>query len=187
MNSHEIEKLLEKYFSGESTLEDEKALREFFSRDDVPANLVKLRPYFGFLQAERSIELPNADFDARITSRLKEPKLVRLMDLRRPWIYWVSGVAASVLILVAVFVRFDPLTRPVKDTYQDPQVAYHEATKILLFVAGKFNKGASRLEPVSRIETGINSLKPVSALNKGLSEINRLEILDTTNEQNTIN
>jgi hypothetical protein len=106
---------------------------------------------------------------------LKEDKLSPLLDIRRPWIYWISGVAASVLILMAVFLRFDPFPKKISDTYNDPQIAYMEARKILLFVSEKFNKGTSSLEPVAALETGLNGLKPVSAYNKGLAEVSRLD------------
>lgn len=183
----EIEKLLDKYFNGETSLEEEKALRELFSRGDLPAGPEKLRDMFGFYSSARRVSLDSAEFDRKLDAAMKEPKLSRLTDLQRPWIYWASGVAATILILVAIFVRFDPISKPIRDTYNDPEMAYQEATKILLFVADRFNKGTSRLEPVSRLETGINSLKPVSALNKGLNEMNRLEILDAAGEQKTIN
>ena len=111
-------------------------------------------------------------------SAVKGNNLAPLVDLRRPWIYWIAGVAASVLILVAVFVNFDPFSKRIEDTYKDPQTAYFEARKILLYVSGKFNKGTSRLEPVTALETGLNELKPVSAYNKGINEVNRLDEVD---------
>jgi hypothetical protein len=82
------------------------------------------------------------------------------------------------LILLAVFVKFDPFSKRLEDTYKDPQTAYLEARKILLYVSTKFNKGTSSLEPVTALETGLKELKPVAAYNKGMNEVKRLDQVD---------
>lgn len=178
MNLHEIEKLLEKYFEGEASLSEEKLLRDFFTSGDVPQRLKSLEGYFSFITREKDLQLKDADFDRKVMAEIKGSNLEPLVDLRRPWIYWIAGVAASLLILVAVFVKFDPFSKKLEDTYKDPQTAYLEARKILLYVSAKFNKGTSKLEPVKTFETGINELKPVAAYNKGLNEVSRLNQVD---------
>jgi len=175
MNLHEIEKLLEKYFEGETSLPEEKLLRDFFASGDVPQRWKNLEGYFSFVIQEQDQHIGGADFDKKVMSAVKGYNPAPLIDLRRPWIYWIAGVAASVLILVAVFVKFDPFSRRLEDTYKDPQMAYTEARKILLYVSGKFNKGTSRLEPVTALETGLSELKPVATYDKGLNEVSRLD------------
>ena len=174
MNLHEIEKLLEKYFDGETTLPEEQLLRNFFASGDVPLKWKNLEGYFSFVMREQDQQIEDADFDKKVMSAVKEYNPALLVDLRRPWIYWIAGVAASILIIVAVFVKFDPFSKRFEDTYKDPQMAYMEARKILIFVSEKLNKGTSRLEPVTALETGLNELKPVATYNKGLNEVSRL-------------
>jgi len=132
MNLHEIEKLLEKYFEGETSLSEEKQLRDFFASGDVPQRWKNLEGYFSFVIQEQDQQIEDADFDNKVMSAVKGNNLAPLIDLRRPWIYWIAGVAASVLILIAVFVKFDPFSKRIEDTYKDPQTAYLEARKILL-------------------------------------------------------
>jgi hypothetical protein len=178
MNLHEIEKLLEKYFEGETSLPEERQLRDFFASGKVPERWKNLEGYFSFVIQEQDQQIRNADFDDRVMSAVKGNKLAAIIDLRRPWIYWIAGVAAGLLILVAVFVKFDPFSKRLEDTYKDPQTAYLEARKILLYVSTKFNKGTSSLEPVTALETGLNELKPVAAYSKGLNEVTRLDQVD---------
>lgn len=178
MNLHEIEKLLEKYFEGETSLSEEKQLRNFFTSGNVPERWKNLEGYFSFVIQEQDQQIRNTDFDDKVMSAIKGNKLAPIVDLRRPWIYWIAGVAAGVLILVAVFVKFDPFSKRIEDTYKDPQTAYLEARKILLYVSAKFNRGTRSLEPVTAIETGLNELKPVAAYNKGLNEVSRLDQVD---------
>lgn len=178
MNLHEIEKLVEKYFAGETTLSEEDKLRDFFSSGEVPEKWNDLVGYFRFFSQEKEMQIEDADFDRKVMAKLKTSRLASLIDIRRPWIYWISGVAASVLILIAIFVKFDPFSQRFEDTYKDPQAAYTEARKILLYVSSQFNKGTSTLKPVGTLETGLNELKPVSEYSKSLKEVDRLNEVD---------
>jgi len=182
MNLQEIEKLLERYFEGETTLSEEQKLRDYFTSGNVPVQWKSLEGYFNFIIQEQDQHIENPAFDDKVMSYIKENKLSRLADLRRPWIYWISGVAASILILIAVFVKFDPFSSSIADTYKDPQTAYIEARKILLYVSAQLNKGTNTLEPVSVIETGINELKPVATYSLATGEVTRLNEVENVNK-----
>ena len=60
MEFNKIRELLDRYWEGESSLEDEAQLRSFFStnRQDLPADLKEAQPLFGYFAAEAAIELP---------------------------------------------------------------------------------------------------------------------------------
>ncbi len=70
-----IEQLLERYWQGETTLQEEAILRAFFSQDDVPASLMKYKSLFDCGLQEETLD---DDFDARILDSIgedeKEPK-----------------------------------------------------------------------------------------------------------------
>lgn len=174
MNLREIENLLDRYFEGETTLSEEARLREFFASGSVPEQWKNLEHYFCHMEQERSKLLDDPAFDEKIMSQVKESKLAVITDIRRPWIYWLSGVAAGVLIIIAIFVKFDPFSRKIDDTYKDPKVAYQEAKRVLLYISEKFNQGTGSLDAVNSLDKGLTELKPVSAYNKVTSEVNRL-------------
>jgi hypothetical protein len=178
MNLHEIEKLLEKYFEGDTSLSEETKLRDFFAAGNVPERLKGLEKYFSFMVREQDQQLQDTGFDEKVMSSLKRNRLAPILDLHRPWIYWIAGVAAGLLILLAILVKFDPFSGKIEDTYKDPQTAYIEARKILLYVSAQFNKGTSNLKPVATLETGLNELKPVAAYDKGLNEVSRLDEIE---------
>lgn len=56
----DIETLLNKYFEGETTCEEERRLRRFFAEGLVPKHLEVYRPMFAFFEAEQK-ELPAND------------------------------------------------------------------------------------------------------------------------------
>jgi hypothetical protein len=187
MNLHEIDKLLDRYFEGETSLNEEQQLRDFFASGNVPERWKDLEKYFDFIDAEASRQIDDPHFDEKIMSAIKEEKPFVLLDLRRPWIYWLSGAAAIILILIAVLVNFNPLGKTIGDTYDNPQTAYVEARKILLYVSAKFNKGTSQLAPVKAFETGLNELKPVSAFSNATVEVKRLNNLEKVSKLITRN
>jgi len=178
MNWQEIEKLLDKYFEGDTSLEEEIRLREFLSVEEIPKKFQGMAAYFSFMQSEASRHLDKAGFDHQVIAGSPGKKPAKIIKFRQQWYYWASGVAVSIMILVAVFVKFDPFSPRIEDTFQDPQVAYEEAKKILYFVAGKFSHGTSHLEPVTRLETGLKRLNPVATYDDGLNEISRLNHID---------
>ena len=49
----DIETLLNKYFEGETTCEEERRLRRFFAEGLVPEHLEVYRPVFAFFEAEQ--------------------------------------------------------------------------------------------------------------------------------------
>jgi hypothetical protein len=187
MNLLEIERLLDRYFEGETSLAEEKVLKDFFASGNVPERLKDMQKYFSFIEMEVATVLDDPGFDEKVMANIKENKLSNLIDLRRPWIYWISGVAAGILIILAIFVKFDPFTKKIDDTYKDPQVAYAEAKKILLYVSAKFNKGTRNLESVKAYETGLKELKPVSAIKTAANEVSRLDEVEKVNKMITRN
>ena len=48
MESDKITLLVTKYFEGETTLAEEKVLKEYFSSTDIASNLVQYHPLFAY-------------------------------------------------------------------------------------------------------------------------------------------
>jgi len=82
-----IDNLLNKYFEGETSAEEEKQLRTFFASGDIPDHLIVYKPLFAY-------------FDEEIGKEQKTVKQVSLTG--RKVLYWVSGIAASMLLLLAI-------------------------------------------------------------------------------------
>lgn len=73
-----IEGLLERYFAAETTLEEERILRTFFSQDAVPAELQQWRALF--VEDEQPL---GDDFDSRILELIgNEPQTVKAREVK---------------------------------------------------------------------------------------------------------
>ncbi len=80
------EELLNKYFEGETSCEEENILRDYFRSDHLPAHLEMYKPLFAY-------------FDAEAKAALIPP--VR-KKTNRAVIFYLSGIAASVIILLGI-------------------------------------------------------------------------------------
>ncbi len=65
MDYRYIEQLIERYFAAETSLGEERILRDFFAQDDVPAHLKVYQPLF-----QEEAQLSEAHLDKRFDKRL---------------------------------------------------------------------------------------------------------------------
>jgi len=143
-----IQKLLDKYFEGQTSLEEEKVLHEYFRGPDVDEAFWPFQPLFRYFEAERSTAL-SEDFEERLLSRLgSTPRIARLRPrLRR----WLQAAAAAVLILAAGWWLIDQPLKPRTQTaidwskyeVQDPERALEETKKALMLVSAKLEEASS--------------------------------------------
>ncbi|MCF0203434.1 MAG: pyruvate ferredoxin oxidoreductase, partial [Bacteroidaceae bacterium] len=61
-----IEQILDKFFECDTTLEEEKILRTFFSQNDVPESLAKYKELFVYQQTETANNTLGEDFDEKM-------------------------------------------------------------------------------------------------------------------------
>ena len=142
METDSIKVLLDKYWEGESSIEDERLLKEYFSTDQIDPALEALRPLFAFYKQQGEIAMAS---EINLKPRI-EP-VARIHNLR-----WLINVAATVLVFIGLFFANRYQDQRAKetyvfvDTYDDPKVAYQEVKEALMFVSTKMNKGLSKAD-----------------------------------------
>lgn len=176
MNSRQIEIILERYFSGDTSLEDEKVLKEFFQAKDIPAHLVSLKEQFEFFSAEKEKEPLNASFDDKIIELINQEENQSTKRTRRIYLYMATGIAASILIIMSLFFQFDPFSKRIKETFSDPQLAFNETKRALLMVSQTLNSGINPIAKASKLNDGVQELSKISSLNSGITEFNKISI-----------
>ena len=92
-----IEHLLEQYFEGRTTADDEAVLRRFFTTGDVPENLQIYKPLF--VHFDREINRLKTNQTNRFLLGSGKRKAGKSNNL----IGWLCGAAASVAILIGSF------------------------------------------------------------------------------------
>jgi hypothetical protein len=173
-----VRKMLERFYQGESTLEEEKWLGDYFSSGSVPEELLPDRELFRtFGTADESAAVPG-DLNRKILDIIDREEHKELRT-RRISVFSLSGLAAGLLVLLAVYVFFLRTDRPqlmtgntMEDTYQDPVEAYQQARQTLAYVADKLNSGTSELKHVEQVsKVATDPLKSLSKINKGSREL----------------
>ena len=94
MTEKEINIYLEAFWKGESTQEQEEALKKFFAGRDIPQSFDQDRPYFNYLLQEQRREIQNPNFDQEVIQQIKTKKIQMF------W-YGALKIAASIAVLGA--------------------------------------------------------------------------------------
>jgi hypothetical protein len=171
MELKEVKILLQKFFEGETSAEEETRLSKFFSKQDIPAELEVYRKFF---IAEKELsEIRFEGFDEEIMDHILENEHKEKNKFR--WLWQTVTSVAAVLLIALLLVNYDQNKKQFKDTYDDPEIAYAEAAKTLRYMAGKYQKGIAQLQPVAKIDKASAPLKTgLTLVNKGFEEMDEL-------------
>lgn len=175
MNIQEIERLIEKYFNGETSISEEIQLQDFFANREIPEHLTDLKPLFDFSFDEKSIRINDPAFDTNILNRIKKEHKTEIKFKKRLQFYAWSGIAAAVIITVSSLLYTPPVSQ--MESTNDPEIAYREISNALLHVAIQLNKG---LQPVKTSSGQFDrALKPVQKLTELDQTIHKIGNLGT--------
>lgn len=98
-----INQLLERYWAGETSLEEEQILRSFFSQPNVPEELKQYRCLFIYEQTEPATDVLGDDFDEQLMSIIDRPRPVKARVLtigqRFAPLFKAAAVVAIILTL----------------------------------------------------------------------------------------
>ena len=91
-----IDDLLNRYFDGNTTCEEEREIKRFFREEEVPSELEVYRPLFAFFEEEAKQSFIHSEC---IKEEVKEAKAVRP---KRYFIYTLGSIAAGLLIILSI-------------------------------------------------------------------------------------
>lgn len=108
----DIDELINRYLEGETSVEEERWLRAFFTSGNVPERLASYAPMFAYFKKEiksgkqAEIEMIPIDEDilAMVSGKGEERKRFGL----RPVLFFVSAIAASFLLLLGLNQLLNP-------------------------------------------------------------------------------
>ncbi len=192
MKSEEIKRLLEKYYEGESTVEEEVFLKNFFSLGDIPEDLINEKEIFSYYLKSAIVPEPSLAFEKNIIAALDSIGEASLNQKRRRAFGIFTSIAAVILILTGSYFFFIHKSEP-RDTFSDPEIAYAETMKILYGVSIRLNKGTQALDRMSSmqevtrqsLETINRSASTIQEKMKPLAQIRKAgNIIGSTTDKN---
>ncbi|MDX1471338.1 MAG: hypothetical protein R3213_07560 [Flavobacteriaceae bacterium] len=150
-----IEKLLEKYEDGETSIAEERLLKNFFAKDNVPQHLISYKPIFNYFSETKSEQY--------------EPK-VSFTHKRKFSYGWIS-IAAGLVIMLGLY--FGQTSTNSQQEKEEALMAYNQTMEALNMVAVNLNQGKEVLNPLNVLNTN---------LNEGMQKANLInEFSETTN------
>jgi len=161
MNWLETEQQLERFWKGETSLAEEKQLKRAFSRDDVPAHLESFKNYFSYISNQKAEELPNKNFEAELTDKLKI-KNNRIFLLPR----FLPYAAGFLLLMSSLFFLYQRA--------ENSSTKYEPLTAKEVQIAQKYMDLMARNIEQSLTLSGQN-LQKLDLLNKGAQTIGQYE------------
>lgn len=177
-----ISGLLDKYWEGETSLQEESQLTDFFEHSEIPVEFQAFQPLF-VAKAEANEPNLSKDFDLNILTMIAEEnimqpetKVVQMnpnnqkSEIRR--LRWIAGIAASIALVLAAYI-FMPQTNEESVMVQETELteeekaealrAYKQAKSALFFVSAKMNEGtqkaAESMNKVSGFDEAIDELE----------------------------
>lgn len=178
-----IHKLLEAYYQGETSIQEEEQIREYFLSEDIPDELAAEAELFKFYNLER-LANSNPGLEEKILREIDTGNPKTLNVFSRWKYYWISGAAAVILIMLAIFIDMQLLQKDPymvrQDTFDDPYIAYAEASRVLHFVSEKMNTGTEPLKNLEKLNTGIDYVQPVFSFGPGIQMLEYLNTIDNT-------
>lgn len=137
MESNKIERLLERYFEGETTLAEEKLLRSYFTSDEVAPHL---EAYIGLFSAFAKAQEDTFEQPVVIPGQGKNTR-------------WLVSAVAIVLIAIGFFIQQQTTKPAVTGEFQDnPEMAVLKAKQSLLLVSRMINQSTSQLGAVKAFD-----------------------------------
>ncbi len=170
MDSQRIKTLLDKYYQGDTTLEEEKLLKEYFIQNN-PLDFDIADKYLVDYFLASKIQIPvdlNEQLDSLIENEWENETKLRFSTILK----WAGSVAA-VLIIALGILYYEKKDNPVvlADSYQNPQEAYEETKKVLLFISNKMNSKPASLKHLSEIDNSLKRCNDLSKIDKSLNTI----------------
>jgi hypothetical protein len=176
LNPAEVEQLLNRYLEAETTLEEEKQLRLWFSTNEIPSHWAPYHSLFSFLSEEHSITYPNQSQKPTMEARLAQHKNERP---RRRIYLWTSVAAATVLVALGLnYMRQQQLAAE-KEALLAQQnelniKSFEQIASALMLVSETLNKGMAPVEETAQAAGISQSDNAMSALGSALMALNKV-------------
>ena len=107
MNTKRIRLLLDKYYNGDTTLNEEEELRKYFIDNPViPEEFRAEKDQFIMFDRAKNRDIPFDDFEEKLENLIDNQKVrYPVFRTNRLWIQ-IAGIAASILIVFSVYNSF---------------------------------------------------------------------------------
>ncbi len=179
MKQPNIDALIEKFYDGKTSIEEEDFLKQFLlANEDTKYEDVRLHFEMMNVMSNSNDELSDGFED----NLLKKLKKTSANGKRIKLIRTFFGIAASVAILISVWITVSIAgSKQLYGTINDPVLAFAETKKIIQEVSRNVKKGVSPVTTnLKKVEKGIEKTKNVKKVDEAINNVKQIKKLDET-------
>ena len=100
MEENKLKELLDKYYDGDTTPEEELEIKRYFSGDDIFPGYEAEKEIFVYYSEMEKITVPSADFEMIIIKSLADLEKIKLKNIKRKRYITLFSAAATILIMI---------------------------------------------------------------------------------------
>lgn len=141
-----IEKLIKKYDNGETTLQEEQQLKDYFSQEIVAPHLEMYTPMFAYFTKNSKEQ-----FNREVLLNIAPLKTKKTIGYK-----WLSVAAVGLLMFGFFYNSYINETDEFTET--EKELAYQQVKESLEFVSKQFNKGTEKVGYLDAIKTASNKV-----------------------------
>lgn len=141
----ELEKLIDKYYDGETSIAEERRMHDLLQREDLPEAFGAEAAMFGYYKKEMAI-----------TPESEELSLPGLKRSSRRTSFRLWSIAASIALLVTsgvlIFTNTDQPDRPVVRSNQSMESAFQSTAGAFMVVSDMIEESKVEVKKLDKIE-----------------------------------
>lgn len=156
MELAKIHQLLEAYFEGNTTLEEETRLQQYFTSEEVAADLLPYAPIFASQVVARE---EKSSTEIEIPSEMPKHN------------FWKWSIAASIVVVLGVssflFIQKDGLS----SEQSEALAAYNQAKETMYLLSENLNKGTSKVTFINEFAEGAATINLINQFTESKNKI----------------
>ncbi|HBZ66094.1 MAG TPA: hypothetical protein DEO70_04595 [Bacteroidales bacterium] len=193
LNREEIDNLLQRYLEGETTLQEERQLRDWFSSNEVPPELSQYHAMLGYFADGLQTTCPAEKQQPNMELHIAHHKKGRP---RRIIYIWTSVAAAIMFVAFGLnYMRIQKIEDEKKALLAEQNEmslkAFGDMAEALMLVSETLNKGMAPVSEAAKATDVTSEGSALAAIGDAFSALNKATILlmpspDGEDEQQTI-
>ncbi|WP_121666694.1 hypothetical protein [Mesonia aquimarina] len=142
MERSKIKELLDKYLEGETSLAEEKKLREYFTSSAIDPAFEEFKPLFTFFEKEQEIKY------------IEKPKINKTKKISFQWL----SIAASIVLVCSVYFFSQQKEEHNNTRKVNHELAMKNTQDLLYMMTNVMNDGKNQLKYLKEFETTKNQI-----------------------------
>lgn len=175
--------LLQQYYQGNTTVEEEDFLTQYFATADIPNDLLFDRELFApqagvsqEFQIELESDIVKSIEREKAQAKGKSARIVRLVAT------WAAAASVVIVLGVTWLLTGNSSKDMFVDTYDNPYLALQETQRVLALVGSKISMAQDEMQSLEMLQLPNQMLEPVGKLSKNLKHLEKIKTIEKPKE-----